>query len=54
MVTTSQLQIVQSRIASLLSIVSIVVIVKLDCTNYLTWYFQMQILLESHGIFRIY
>jgi len=26
------------------------VTVKLDDTNYLTWHFQMQILLESHGI----
>jgi hypothetical protein len=24
--------------------------VKLDDTNYLTWHFQMKILLESHGI----
>jgi len=30
--------------------ISTAVIVKLDDTNYLTWHFQMQILLESHGI----
>ena len=50
MVTTSQLQIVQSPITCLLPTVSIVVTVKLDDTNYLIWNFQMQILLESHGI----
>ena len=48
--TTSQLQIVQSPITCLLPTVSIVVTVKLDDTNYLIWNFQMQILLESHGI----
>jgi len=50
MVTTSQLQIVQSPITCLLHTVSTSVIVKLDDTNYLIWDFQMQILLESHGI----
>jgi hypothetical protein len=50
MVTTSQLQIIQSPITSLLPTVSIAVTVKLDDTNYLIWNFQMQILLESHGI----
>ena len=50
MVTTSQLQIVQSHITSLLPMVFTVVTVKLDDTNYLTWHFQIQILLESHGI----
>jgi hypothetical protein len=50
MVTFSQLQIVQSPITSLLSTVSTPVTVKLNDTNYLTWHFQMQILLESHGI----
>jgi len=34
----------------LLHTVSTSVIVKLDDTNYLIWDFQMQILLESHGI----
>ena len=51
MVTISQLQIIQSPITSLLSTVATVVTIKLDDTNYLTWHFQMQILLESHGIF---
>ena len=50
MVTSSQFQIIQSPITSLLSTVATVVVVKLDDTNYLTWNFQMQILLESHGI----
>jgi len=50
MVTTSQLQIIQSPITSLLPTVSTAVTVKLDDTNYLIWNFQMQILLESHGI----
>ena len=50
MVTSSQLQIIQSPITSLLSTVATAVVVKLDDTNYLTWNFQMQILLESHGI----
>ncbi|CAL8081397.1 unnamed protein product [Prunus armeniaca] len=50
MVTTTQLQIVQSPITTLLPTVSTAVTVKLDDTNYLTWNFQMQILLESHGI----
>jgi len=50
MVTTSQLQIIQSPITSLLPTVSIAVTIKLDDTNYLIWNFQMQILLESHGI----
>jgi len=50
MVTTTQLQIVQSPITSLLPMVSTAVTVKLDDTNYLIWNFQMQIRLESHGI----
>jgi hypothetical protein len=50
MVTTSQLQIVQSPITCLLPTVSTTVTVKLDDTNYLIWHFQMQILLEIHGI----
>jgi hypothetical protein len=52
MVTTSQLQIFQSPITCLLPTVSTAVTVKLDDTNYLIWNFQMQILLESHGILR--
>jgi hypothetical protein len=50
MVISSQLQIIQSPITSLLSTVATTVAVKLDDTNYLTWNFQMQILLECHGI----
>jgi len=50
MVISSQLQIIQSPITSLLSTVATAVAVKLDDTNYLTWNFYMQILLESHGI----
>ena len=50
LVTTSQLQIVQSSITCLLSTVFTVVTVKVDDTNNLIWHFQMQILLESHGI----
>ena len=50
MVTSSQLQIVQSPITFLLSIVVVVVTVKLDYTNYLAWHFQMKILLENNGI----
>jgi len=50
MVTSSQLHIVQSPLTSLLSTVSTAMTIKLDDTNYLTWHFQMQILLESHGI----
>ncbi|CAN6721051.1 unnamed protein product [Malus baccata var. baccata] len=50
MVTASQLQILQSPITSLISTVSTSVTVKLDETNYLVWHFQMQLLLEGHGI----
>ncbi|KAM2756431.1 hypothetical protein PS2_018299 [Malus domestica] len=50
MVTTAQLQILQSPITSLISSVSNSVNVKLDETNYLAWHFQMQLLLEGHSI----
>ncbi|KAM1485161.1 hypothetical protein ACFXTO_037132 [Malus domestica] len=50
MVTASQLQILQSPIASLISSVSSSVNVKLDETNYLAWHFQMELLLEGHSI----
>ena len=50
MVTSSQLQIIQSPITSLLPAISTAITVKLDDTNYLVWQFQMKILLESHGI----
>ena len=51
MVTTAQLQILQSPIAGLVSTISASVNVKLDDSNYLNWHFQMQLLLESNGIF---
>ena len=50
MVTSSQLQIVQSPITSLLPPISTAITMKLDDTNYVIWKFQMKILLESHGI----
>ncbi|KAM2277673.1 hypothetical protein ACFXTI_035947 [Malus domestica] len=50
MVTAIQLQILQFPITSLISSVSTSVTMKLDDTNYLTWHFQMQLLLEGHGI----
>ncbi|CAN6719976.1 unnamed protein product [Malus baccata var. baccata] len=50
MVTAAQLQIVQSSITSLIPNVSTSVTIKLDDTNYLVWHYQMQWLLESHGI----
>ncbi|KAI5321663.1 hypothetical protein L3X38_030734 [Prunus dulcis] len=49
MVTASQLVIPHSSIASLVPMVSNVH-VKLDDTNYLQWHFQMNLLLECHGI----
>ncbi|KAM0984537.1 hypothetical protein TB1_011328 [Malus domestica] len=50
MVTAAQLQIVQSPITNLIPTVSTSVTVKLDDTNYLVWHYQIQLLLESHGI----
>ncbi|KAM1847477.1 hypothetical protein ACFX14_011748 [Malus domestica] len=50
MVTAAQLQIVQSPITNLLSTISTSVTMKLDGSNYLTWSFQVRLLLESHGI----
>ena len=51
MVTATQLQILQSPITNLISTISTSVNVKLDDSNYLNWHFQMQLLLESNGIF---
>ena len=51
MVTSTQLQILQSPITNLISTISTSVNVKLDDSNYLNWHFQMQLLLESNGIF---
>ncbi|KAM2695497.1 hypothetical protein EV1_039985 [Malus domestica] len=50
MVTYAQLQILQSPITSLISTVSSSVNVKLDDSNYLTWNFQIDLLLEGHGL----
>ncbi|KAM2552091.1 hypothetical protein TB2_016526 [Malus domestica] len=52
MVTASQLQILQSPITGLISTISTSVNVKLDESNYLNWHFQMQMLLEGHGIMK--
>ena len=51
MVTAAQLQILQSPITNLISSISTSVNVKLDDSNYLNWNFQIQLLLESNGIF---
>ncbi|KAM0985646.1 hypothetical protein ACFX2I_012810 [Malus domestica] len=50
MVTASQLQLLQSPITALISTIPTSVNIKLDDTNYLNWQFQMQLLLEGHGI----
>ncbi|KAB2635404.1 hypothetical protein D8674_025938 [Pyrus ussuriensis x Pyrus communis] len=50
MVTSTQLQILQSPITSLISTISSSVTVKLDDSNYLTWNFQIELLLEGHGL----
>ncbi|KAM2627714.1 hypothetical protein TB2_001132 [Malus domestica] len=50
MVNSAQLQILQSPIMSLISTVSSSVTVKLDDSNYLTWNFQIELLLEGHGL----
>ncbi|CAN6726957.1 unnamed protein product [Malus baccata var. baccata] len=50
MVTSAQLQIFQSPITSFISTVSSSVNVKLDDSNYLTWNFQIDLLLEGHGL----
>nr|XP_028945681.1 uncharacterized protein LOC114820008 [Malus domestica] len=47
---TTQLQILQSPITSLISSVSSSISVKLDDSNYLTWHFQMELLLEGHDL----
>ncbi|CAN6715831.1 unnamed protein product [Malus baccata var. baccata] len=44
---TTQLQILQSPITSLISSVSSSISMKLDDSNYLTWHFQMELLLEG-------
>ncbi|CAB4293719.1 unnamed protein product [Prunus armeniaca] len=50
MVTATQLALPQSPISSLIPSVGNNVTVKLDDTNYVTWNFQMELLLSGHGI----
>ncbi|XP_068305127.1 uncharacterized protein [Pyrus communis] len=50
MVIASQLQILQSPITALISTISTSVNIKLNDMNYLNCQFQMQLLLEGHGI----
>ncbi|KAB2603469.1 hypothetical protein D8674_004474 [Pyrus ussuriensis x Pyrus communis] len=50
MVTTAQLALTQSPISSLIPSVSNTVTVKLDDSNYVTWKFQIELLLEGNGI----
>ncbi|CAN6707121.1 unnamed protein product [Malus baccata var. baccata] len=50
MVTVSQLQLLQSPITALISLLPTSMNIKLDDSNYLNWQFQMQLLLESNGI----
>lgn len=51
MVTVAQLALTQSPISSLIPNVGNTVTVKLDDSNYVTWNFQMGLLLEGNGIF---
>ncbi|KAM1109218.1 hypothetical protein TB1_008081 [Malus domestica] len=50
MVTTAQLALTQSPISSLIPSVGNTVTVKLDDSNYITWNFQLDLLLEGNGI----
>ncbi|VVA29481.1 PREDICTED: UBN2_3 domain-containing [Prunus dulcis] len=50
MLTASQLVLAQSPISSLIPTVGNTVTVKLDDTNYVTWNFQMELLLRGHGV----
>ncbi|CAN6710830.1 unnamed protein product [Malus baccata var. baccata] len=50
MVTSAQLAFTQSPISSLLPSVGNTVTVKLDDSNYVTWNFQIELLLEGNGI----
>ncbi|KAM1972862.1 hypothetical protein FF1_019373 [Malus domestica] len=49
-VTTAQLALTKSPISSLISSVRNTVTVKLDDSNYVTWNFQIELLLEGNGI----
>ncbi|CAN6714772.1 unnamed protein product [Malus baccata var. baccata] len=50
MVTTAQLALTQSPISSLIPSVGNIVTVKLDDSNYVTWNFQLELLLDGNGI----
>lgn len=50
MVTSAQLALTQSPISSLIPSVGNIVTVKLDDPNYVTWNFQMELLLDGNGI----
>ncbi|KAM1697212.1 hypothetical protein TB1_030658 [Malus domestica] len=50
MVTTARLALLQSPISSLIPSVGNTVNVKLDDSNYVTWSFQMELLLDGNGI----
>ncbi|KAM1213986.1 hypothetical protein ACFX2I_005358 [Malus domestica] len=50
MVTAAQLALTQSPISSLIPSVGNTVTVKLDDSNYVTWNFQISLLLEGNGI----
>ncbi|KAM1094495.1 hypothetical protein ACFX15_009135 [Malus domestica] len=50
MMTSNQLALTQSPISSLIPSVGNTVTVKLDDSNYVTWNFQMDLLLEGNGI----
>ncbi|KAM2049345.1 hypothetical protein ACFX1T_007770 [Malus domestica] len=50
MVTVAQLTLTQSPISSLIPSVGNTVIVNLDDSNYVTWNFQMELLLDGNGI----
>ncbi|TQD81581.1 hypothetical protein C1H46_032819 [Malus baccata] len=50
MVTAAQLALTQSPISSLIPSVGNTVIAKLDDSNYVTWNFQISLLLERSGI----
>lgn len=50
MVTANQLALTQSPVSSLIAIVGNTVTVKWDDSKYVTWNFQMDLLLEGNGI----
>lgn len=50
MVTSAQLALMQSTISSLIPSVANTVMVKLDESNFVTWKFQLELLLDGNGI----